>query len=49
MLLTIAACLVSAQFIAASLINIWLSGMAALASVAAAFIISSLIPDPKKS
>lgn len=49
MLLTIAAFLVSAQFIAASLINIWLSGMAALASVAAAFIISSLIPDPKKS
>lgn len=49
MLLTIAATLIAAQFIAASLATTWLPGLAALASVAAAFIISSLIPDPKKS
>ena len=49
MLLTIASTLIAAQFIAASLATTWLPGLAALASVAAAFIISSLIPDPKKS
>lgn len=48
-LLTIAAALIAAQFIAASLASTWLPGLAALASVAAAFIIFSLIPDPKKS
>jgi hypothetical protein len=49
MLLTIACTLIAAQFIAASLTTTWLPGLASLASVAAAFIISSLIPDPKKS
>jgi hypothetical protein len=49
MLLTIAATLIATQFIAASLATTWLPGLAALASVTAAFIISSLIPDPKKS
>ncbi len=49
MLLTIASTLITAQFIAASLATTWLPGLAALASVAAAFIISSLIPGPKKS
>lgn len=49
MLLTIGGILIAAQFIAASLANTWLPGLAALASTAAAFIIASLIPDPKKS
>lgn len=49
MLLTIAGSLIAAQFIAASLATIWLPGLAALASVAVAFMISSIIPDPKKS
>lgn len=49
MLLTIASTLITAQFIAASFATTWLPGLAALASVAAAFIISSLIPGPKKS
>ena len=49
MLLTLAGSVIAAQFIFASLATIWLPGLAALASVAAAFIISSIIPDPKKS
>jgi len=49
MLLAIAGSLIAAQFIAASLATTWLPGLAALASVTAAFIISSMIPDPKKS
>jgi hypothetical protein len=48
MLLTIAGSLIAAQFIAASLATTWLPGLAALASVATAFIISSIIPEPKK-
>ena len=49
MLLTIASTLIAAQFIAASLASTWLPGPAALASVAAAFITYSLIPDTQKS
>ena len=49
MLLTLAGSAIASQFIFASLATIWLPGLAALASVAAAFIISSIIPDPKKS
>ncbi len=48
MLLAVAGLLISAQFILASLATTWLPGLAALASVAAAFIISPLIPAPKK-
>ena len=48
MLLTVAGLLISAQFIAASLATTWLPGLAALASVAAAFIISPLIPASRK-
>ena len=48
MLLTIAGVLIAAQFIIASLANLWLPGLAALASVAAAFIISPIFPQPKK-
>lgn len=48
MLLAVAGLLISAQFIVASLATIWLPGLAALASVATAFIISPLIPAPKK-
>ena len=48
MLLTIAGALVAAQFIIACLANLWLPGLAALASVAAAFIISPIFPQPQK-
>lgn len=49
MFLSVAAIVIISQLIAASLATTWLPGIAALASTAAAFIISSLTPDPQKS